>query len=162
MDFDQTIWKRFGSFGTKLQRILKDTHVRPLPRFAIFQLINPKMHFGFPIFPLAILPARALFMAILSRWRMGHHVVAADKRWIAFQSNYVAAPASIKLAPSGRSASAASRSTEEEHSSWDREELSKPYRIPTANLVTAVLNLSGMSFHRRSGTLWDILEPRDI
>lgn len=73
---------------------------------------------GFPIFPLATLPTRALFTAILLRWRMGYHVAAADKRRIALLSNYEAIPASIKAAASGYPASAASRSIDEKHFSF--------------------------------------------
>jgi len=87
------------------------------------------MHRGFPIFSLATLPARALFTAILSRWRMGHHVAAADKRRIALLSNYEATPASIKAAPSGRPASAAFWSTNVKH--FSREDLKSPSKYLT-------------------------------
>lgn len=103
---------------------LKDTHAQPPPHGqpgTQFSGWLNRIRRGFPIFSLATLPASALFTAILSRWCMGHHVAAADKRRIALLSNYGANPASIKAVPSGRTASAAFRSTNEEH--FSREDL---------------------------------------
>lgn len=106
---------------------LKATHARPPPRGqpgTQFSGWLNRTRRGFPIFPLATLPARALFTAILPRWRMGHHVAAADKLRIALLSNYGTTSTSIKAASPGRPASAAFRSTDEKHLS--REDLKSP------------------------------------
>jgi len=87
---------------------------------------------------------------------MGHHVAAADKRRIALLSNYEATPASIKAAPSGCPASAAFRSTNEEH--FSREDFKSPYRAlrnTSESLVATVLSSSGM-------TLLIVMRYRDI